>query len=150
MAKVVSASSDFLSAAQVERDRLATQLVEAEERIDHFERLATEARDEAKTLVESIRAIEEVAGLAPQLAMCNVSEELRGERLREVALDVLRRLSASGDPVHYRIWFGALVESGFRVSGRDPLATFLTQITRIDQVESVGRRSGLYRLRVAA
>jgi hypothetical protein len=84
------------------------------------------------------------------LAICNVSEELRGERLREVAVDVLRRLALSGDPIHYRAWFDALVEAGFRVSGRDPLASFLTQVTRIDQVESVGRRSGLYRLRIAA
>jgi hypothetical protein len=42
------------------------------------------------------------------------------------------------------------VQAGFRVSGRDPVGTFLTQITRIDNVESVGRRFGLYRLRIAA
>jgi hypothetical protein len=65
-------------------------------------------------------------------------------------LEVLRLQSASGDPIHYRAWFEALVESGYRVSGRDPLATFLTQVSRIDRVEKVGRRSGLYRLRVAA
>jgi hypothetical protein len=63
---------------------------------------------------------------------------------------VLQRLTTSGDPVHYRAWFEALVESGYRISGRDPLATFLTQVTRIDRVQSVGRRSGLYRLRAAA
>src|SRR5918912_867629 len=150
MPKAESVSGDFLKAAQAERDLLAARLAEAQERIEHFEALAAEARDEAKSLGDSIRAIEEVAGLAPQLAMCEISEELRGERLREVALEVLQRLSASGDPVHYRIWFEALVQSGFRVSGRDPLATFLTQITRIDSVESVGRRSGLYRLRISA
>lgn len=143
-------SSDFLEAARVERDLLVTRLAEEQERVEHFETLAAEAREEAKSLADSIRAIEEVGGLAPQLAMCEISEELRGERLREVALEVLQRLSASGDPVHYRLWFEALVQAGFRVSGRDPLATFLTQITRIDNVESVGRRSGLYRLRVAA
>lgn len=143
-------SSDFLKAAEAERDLLVERLVEAQERIEHFETRAAEARDEAKTLSDRMRAIEEVAGLAPQLAICNISEELRGERLREVAVDVLRQLAATGDPIHYRAWFQGLVESGFRVSGRDPLATFLTQITRIDQVESVGRRSGLYRLRVAA
>jgi hypothetical protein len=145
-----SVSSDFLKAAQAERDLLGARLAEAQERVEHFETRAAEAREEAKSLADSIRAIEEVAGLAPQLAMCELSEELRGERLREVALEVLQRLSASGDPVHYRIWFEALVQSGFRVSGRDPLATFLTQITRIDKVESVGRRSGLYRLTAAA
>ena len=150
MGSATSVSSDFLKAAQAERDLLGARLAEAQERVEHFETLAAEAREEAKSLADSIRAIEEVAGLAPQLAMCELSEELRGERLREVALEVLQRLSASGDPVHYRIWFEALVKSGFRVSGRDPLATFLTQITRIDKVESVGRRSGLYRLTAAA
>ena len=150
MANAGDVSSEFLKAAQIERDLLATKLAEAQERVEHFETLASEARRDAKSLAESIRAIEEVAGLAPQLAMCQISEELRGERLREVALEVLQRLSASGDPVHYRLWFEALERAGFRVSGRDPLATFLTQITRIDKVESVGRRSGLYRLRVAA
>lgn len=150
MARAPAVSSEFLEAARVERDLLATRLAEAQERVEHFETLAAEARVEANSLADSIRAIEEVAGLAPQLAMCEISEELRGERLREVALEVLQSLSASGDPVHYRIWFEALVQAGFRVSGRDPLATFLTQITRIDSVESVGRRSGLYRLRIAA
>jgi hypothetical protein len=115
-----------------------------------LESSARQARENVDELARSIHAIEEVAGLAPQLALSEISEELRGERLREVALDVLRRLSGSGDPVHYRIWFDSLIQSGYRVSGRDPLATFLTQISRIGTVESIGRRSGLYRLAVAA
>jgi hypothetical protein len=150
VSKAPSASSKFVEAAKVEREQLILRLAEAQQRVEHFEALAAEAGGEAKMLADSIRAIEEVAGLAPQMAMCEISEELRGERLREVALQVLRRLSVSGDAVHYRIWFDALLAAGFRVSGRDPLATFLTQVTRIDKVESVGRRSGLYRLRVAA
>ncbi len=84
------------------------------------------------------------------MAISELSEELRGERLREVALDVLRRISSSGDSVHYRVWFEALLGSGYRVSGKDPLATFLTQVSRIERVQSVGRRSGLYHLRTAA
>jgi hypothetical protein len=150
MAKAPSPSSNFVEAAKAERHQLRKRLADAQERIEHFETLARAAEDEAKALSARIRAIEEVAGLAPQMAICEISEELRGQRLREVAIEVLRRLAATGDPVHYRAWFDALVDSGFRVSGRDPLATFLTQVTRIDQVESVGRRSGLYRLRVAA
>jgi hypothetical protein len=150
VAKAASVSSDFLSAAKAERDRLAAGLAEAQERVEHFAKLAAEARDEARSLADSIRGIEEVTGLAPQLAICEISEELRGERLREVALEVLQRLSATGDPVHYRVWFEALVDSGYRISGRDPLATFLTQVTRIDGVVSIGRRSGLYRPRLAA
>jgi hypothetical protein len=150
MAQARSASDSFVEAAKAERDLLAARLAEARERSDHFETLAAQAREEVQALTDSVRAIEEVAGLAPQLAMCELSEELRGERLREVAFDVLKRLGASGDPVHYRSWFEALLESGYRVSGRDPLAVFLTQITRIDKVESVGRRSGLYRVRLVA
>jgi hypothetical protein len=150
MPKAESASSNFVEAAKAERDLLAARLADTRERLEHFETLAAEAREEVCSLTDSIRSIEEVAGLAPQLAICEISEELRGERLREVALEVLKRISTAGDPVHYRLWFEALVRSGYRISGRDPLATFLTQVTRIDRVESVGRRSGLYRLRIAA
>src|SRR5262245_33897733 len=127
MVRAPSPSSDFVEAAKAERAQLAERLADAQERIEHFRILAGDAEEEAIALSAKIRAIEEVAGLAPQMAICEISEELRGQRLREVALDVLRELSASGDPVHYRAWFEALVESGFRVSGRDPLATFLTQ-----------------------
>jgi hypothetical protein len=145
-----SLSVDFVAAATAERDALAARLIDAEARIDHFESCAAEAREQAEALVASIRAIEELAGLAPQMALCEISEELRGERLREVALEVLHRLSSSGDPIHYRIWFQALLDSGYRVLGRDPLATFLTQVSRMERVEKIGRRSGLYRLRTAA
>lgn len=145
-----SLSTDFVEAAVAEREKLALRLSEAQERVDHFEKLASAARDEAASLAVSIRAIEEMVGLSPQIALCEISEELRGERLREVALEVLRRRSSSGDPIHYRVWFEALEECGYRVSGKDPLATFLTQVSRIDRVEKVGRRSGLYRLRIAA
>jgi hypothetical protein len=145
-----SLSSNFVTAAEAERETLAARLVDAQERAEHFESLAAQAREEAETLAASIRAIEEVAGLAPQMAISELSEELRGERLREVALDVLRRISSSGDSVHYRVWFEALLGSGYRVSGKDPLATFLTQVSRIERVQSVGRRSGLYHLRAAA
>jgi hypothetical protein len=143
-------STSFVEAAIAERDRLAMLLTEAQDRAAHFEALATEAHAESASLAASIRAIEETAGLSPQLALCEISEELRGERLREVALEVLRRRFPDADSIHYRAWFDALLESGYRVSGKDPLASFLTQVSRINRVEKLGRRSGLYRLRAAA
>jgi hypothetical protein len=124
--------------------------MEAQERVEHFETVATEARDEADSVARLIRDLDEMLGLSPQVAMCEINEELRGERLREVALDVLRAKVGGGEPIHYRKWFDALVDAGYRVSGKDPLASFLTQVSRIDPVEKVGRRSGLYRLRIAA
>jgi hypothetical protein len=145
-----SLSEGFVEAAVAEREKLAVLLREAQERAAHFEALESAAREEAASFAASIRAIEEMVGLSPQIALCELSEELRGERLREVALEVLRRRSSPGDAIHYRVWFEALAECGYRVSGKDPLATFLTQVSRIDRVEKVGRRSGLYRLRIAA
>lgn len=143
-------SDEFVAAATAEREALVARLTEAEERVAHFDSLAESARADAASFAASIRAIEEMVGLSPQIAMCEISEELRGERLREVAMTVLDERFANGDPIHYRAWFDALVESGYRVSGRDPLASFLTQVSRIERVEKVGKRSGLYRLRVAA
>jgi hypothetical protein len=143
-------SEDFVAAAEGERDKLGAQLEEAQERIKHFETLAAEAREQAESVARSLQDIEELLGISPQIAMCEIAEILRGERLREVALDVLRERARDGESMHYRAWFDALLEAGYRVTGKDPLATFLTQISRIDRVEPVGRRSGLYRLGLAA
>jgi hypothetical protein len=143
-------SEEFVAAAHLEREQLASRLREAQERVEHFEALAGEARSDAESLTRMIRDLEEMLGISPQLAICEIDEALRGERLREVALAVLRDMAGDGAPIHYRDWFGALREAGFRVVGKDPLASFLTQISRIERVEKLGRRSGLYRLRLAA
>jgi hypothetical protein len=143
-------SDDFAAAAKVELEQLMKRLTEARERVEHFEACAAEARDEAESLTRLIRDLEEMLGIASQIALCEISEALRGERLRDVALTVLREKAGDGTPIHYREWFAALSEAGFRVVGKDPLASFLTQVSRIDRVEKVGRRSGLYRLRLAA
>jgi len=42
-----------------------------------------------------------------------------------------------------------VTEEGWRVTGRDPLVTFLAGISRSPDVEGIGRRTGLYRLRGA-
>lgn len=150
MDSVKPLTDDFVAAAKAEREHLAARLAEAQERVEHFEACAAEARDEAESLARLIRDLEEMLGMASQIAMCEIDEELRGERLREVALDVLHEKAGDGTPIHYREWFAALNEAGFRVVGKDPLASFLTQVSRIDRVEKIGRRTGLYRLRLAA
>lgn len=150
MATPATVSPAFLAAARAERDSLLQRLAAAQAEAERLEDALAEARAKRDEVAASIQAIEEVAGLAPQMAILEISEELRGERLREVALEVLERLGEGGAPVHYREWFDALLAEGYRVSGKDPLATFLTQVTRIDRVKPVGHRSGLYRLRLAA
>jgi hypothetical protein len=63
---------------------------------------------------------------------------------------VLQRHIQPGDEVHYREWFELLRSENVAIAGRDPLATFLAQVSRSDAVEAVGSRSGRYRLRVVA
>ena len=53
-------------------------------------------------------------------------------------------LVASGrDALHYREWFDLLTQAGHEVAGKDPLAVFLTQITRSPAVRK-GARPGEY------
>lgn len=55
---------------------------------------------------------------------------LRGARIREAAVRVLAANTQADAPVHYRDWFKLLTAQGFMPAGKDPLATFLTQIGR--------------------
>lgn len=143
-------SEAFLAAAQTEREALLARLTDLHERVAHFDTLAAEARAEVERTTRLVRDIEEMLGVSSQLAMYEMSEELRGERLREVAIQIIRECAGNGETIHYRVWYDALVEAGYRVVGKEPLAVFLTQVSRIDRVEKVGRRTGLYRLRLAA
>ena len=93
--------------------------------------------------------LEEILGMAPQMSMTEADEALRGRRLRDVAIQILKRRKGQTTAVHYREWYDLVVHEGHRVAGKDPVATFLTQVSRADEVEPVGRRSGLYRLRAA-
>jgi hypothetical protein len=55
---------------------------------------------------------------------------LRGARIRETAVRVLAAITQPDEPVHYRDWFEVLTARGFMPAGKDPLATFLTQVGR--------------------
>jgi hypothetical protein len=96
-----------------------------------------------------LRRMDEILGLAPQLALDALDGELRGQRLREIAVQVLRERRGVGREIHYTDWFELVKQAGVRVGGKAPIATFLTQITKAPEVESVRPRSGLYRLKSA-
>lgn len=143
-------SEDFVSAAVRQRDTLQQQVqnlrLEAESLRAKAESL------EAKAAVDErlLRELEDVLELAPQLRVDLQTDELRGQRLREVAIEILRRELSAGDSIHYREWFRLVRAAGHRVAGKDPVASFLTQVSRSDAVEPVGARSGRYRLRLVA
>lgn len=119
------------------------------QRADRLRELADQAETQAAADEKLLSDLAGVLGLSAQISLDHLDGRLRGQRLREVAIEVLRERHGAGEPIHYRAWFDLLRERGYAVAGKDPLATFLAQISRAKQVEPVGRRSGLYSLRAA-
>jgi hypothetical protein len=68
---------------------------------------------------------------------------LRGAAIRETAVRVLAANSQPEAPVHYRDWFELLTSQGFMPAGKDPLATFLTQVGRSPVVQRT-TTAGMY------
>jgi prefoldin subunit 5 len=66
---------------------------------------------------------------------------LRGPAIRTTAVAVL--VASGRDALHYRAWFDLLTQAGYDVVGKDPLAVFLTQISRSPAVRK-GARPGEY------
>jgi hypothetical protein len=142
----IELSPEFKAMATAEREALLERYEECKARSDHHSELAAEAMREAERYARTIRELGEILDVEDQLSLVDLSDELRGERLRDVAAEVLWRHHSAGEVVHYKEWFQLVVADGYRIGGKDPSATFLTQVARVSSVERVGRRSGLYRL----
>jgi hypothetical protein len=140
-------SSRLLRAAVAERD----DLVRHRERLTHERgRLLGELRELDEGLAAVDRRLEVLAELAgeaqestldaapPVAAAANgtapgADEDrtvLRGPAIREAAVRVLIAQPGPIEALHYRRWYDLLVEAGFRIAGKDPLAVFLTQLSR--------------------
>jgi len=143
-------SEQFRTTAVAERAALVLRYEECRRRNNHHLALAADAAREGERYARAIRDLGELLGIEDQLSIHSLSAELRGERLRDVATEVLWRHFNEGDVVHYKQWYDLVVAEGHRIGGKDPAATFLTQVARVETVERVGRRSGLYRLRAVA
>jgi hypothetical protein len=143
-------SQAFRQSAIAERDEMVRRYLEARERANDLELRTTEAVAQAESYARAAREIGELLGLEDQLSIVELGSELRGQRLREVAVDVLQRHFNDGDIVHYKQWFELVVAEGHRIGGKNPNATFLTQIAAIELVQRVGRRTGFYEFRAAA
>jgi hypothetical protein len=148
VAHLASLSDSFRASASAEREQLIARYEECRER--HEQRLAEaqEAALEGERFLKTIRELGELLGLEDQLSITGLTEELRGERLREVAADLVFRHFKQGESFHYKDWLALLVAEGHRVGGKNPAATFLTQVARVEGVERIGRRTGRYRIAV--
>lgn len=145
---VVALSEHVRRAVAEEREQVRARLDDLRAQSGRLHELVDRVDLDVEEATWLLRRIDEMLGLAPQLAL-EVDGELRGRKLQEVAVRLLRERGQPEATVHYRDWYALLVDAGVRIAGKDPLATFLTQVARADEVESVRPRSGLYRLRAA-
>lgn len=132
-----------------EREVVAGRLTALREQSQRLQALTALIDHDVEETARLLRSIEEILGTAPQLSLDALNREVRGQKLRELAVTVLRQKKGRGATIHYRDWYDLVVGTGIKVGGKDPLAAFLTQVSRADGVESVRPRSGLYRLQAA-
>lgn len=126
--------------------RIRAQLEQAQRLRSLAERIEVRTAEDRHALSD----LEGVLGEAAQLGIDDLDRRLGGQRLERVAIRLLRERFDAGQEIHYRAWFDLICEAGYEVSGKNPLGTFLAQLNRSTEVERVGNRSGLYRLRLVA
>ena len=140
----------LIDSLRAEYTQMLVRLERGRERADRLRDLAEQAADQVADDERLLRSLAEVLGISPQATMDDLGGALRGQRLREVAVEILRQHVQPGDDVHYREWFEMVRAADIAVAGRDPLATFLAQVSRSSEVEALGGRTGRYRLRAVA
>jgi hypothetical protein len=141
-------------AAASERRRIERELRRVDDRLARLEREADALRRQRAEAQERLHALDVLAHASPTTApgvrravsrVPPAPAVVRGAHIREIAVRVL---AASPDPsrsIPYRDWYRLVVERGIRISGKDPEASFLTQIGRSPVVVRAGRR-GMYRI----
>lgn len=138
-------SDEFTQAARSEAGVLRLEAQRLRGEAANHMLLAEKATAQALVLERRVQELDELLGRALQLRLDLQTDALRGQRLREVAVGLIARRGMLGEPIHYREWFELLVAEGHSVEGKDPLATFLTQVTRSPVVLREGE-PGVYRV----
>ena len=123
---------------------MAVSVAELRNRAERLQALADDARAQAEAQEVALRDLAELVGIDPQLRLEQLDSRLGGQRLQEIAVQVLEARHPQGEPIHYKQWYSLLREAGYVIGGKDPQATFLASIRRSSQVRSIGKRSGLY------
>lgn len=131
---------------EAEYAALVAQVIEQRERADRLRMLADKLSDNAARDEHLLGELAALLGRDSQMRLEDLDQRLRGQRLREVAMEILRREVGPGAAIHYKQWYALLLAAGYKVGGRDPVATFLAQVHRCDGVEGVGQRTGRFEL----
>jgi hypothetical protein len=132
---------------------VAAEREELERHRARLTRQADELRAALARIEHGLEEIDERRGLLDRLAPTSPAPQqperaddhyaLRGPDIREVAVALL---AGNGrEAMHYREWYELLERAGHTIAGKDPLAVFLTQISRSPAVRR-GNRAGVYEL----
>jgi len=124
---------------QAELDEIEASVAELDERLMLIGRLAGENKPRQPSPIDTEQD-------SPDAEPTSI---LRGPAIRAAAVRVLLAHPRRPEAVHYRQWFNLLTEAGYAVAGKDPLAVFLTQLSRSPLVRR-GTQGGVYELELQA
>jgi len=156
----VQPSRRLQQAAAAERTRLQRDREQAlreakslRDRLDEVEQRRRGIEQRLALLNQLAGLGEGLAGEAPEdnvIAFPEAAAEppngyLRGAFIRVIAVRLLAAMTAPGQTIHYTDWYQLVVDAGYGVSGKDPVASFLTQVSRSPVVVR-GDQPGVYLL----
>ena len=118
---------------EAELERLARELADLDQHLELLVRIAPAGDDETPTQ-RTADATQHRNGSATLL---------NGPAIRVTAVRVLIEHGPGVEAIHYRDWYRLLQEHGFAVSGKKPLAVFLSQVSR-SPVMRRGTSAGVY------
>lgn len=152
------------TAAEAERERVGRELGRLDSRAQQLHRELEQLDLKRVELREQLALLARISGSAEDSPFPQASTPdkvahlqavqpgepepkaiLRGARIREIAVLLLASSPTPSKPIHYQEWFALFRDAGYAVRARDPLGTFLTQITRSPVVRKAGA-PGVYAL----
>lgn len=148
-------SKRMQAAANSERRRIEREIEKVEKQEARFRREAERAHQKRAQLLEELTAISRFADEGcsaddgPQLRVVSSHERdsnglvLKGAQIREFAVSLVVGSRHAEEGIHYKTWFDLVSAQGIHLSGKDPVATFLTQISRSPVVKK-SERPGVY------
>lgn len=160
MTPELTPSKTLTRAVRVELDRLARAAARIDKRHAAL-RAELEELEQERVLLRRRDALlrklgEQESAISPERAAvpnnggtADEHEVLRGAQIREQAATLFFRRHGAGKALHYRHWLDLLTERGMEISGKDPAATFLTNLSRSPVVVR-GEEPGTYAIDSAA
>jgi hypothetical protein len=127
-----------------EIELLAARRAQLRDRQDQLRARVRELDDELGALDKRRLDLDRLLEDEPAPPTASPPRLLGGAALRQHAVAHLLATGQRYD-IHYRTWYEQLAADGLLIRGADPVATFLTNITRSPLIAR-GERSGTYRL----